>query len=72
MLNDPEEGPEPDLVSTTDFGYLRLRRASYDEAALGAWAERVRAAGWKEAYVFFKHEDEGAAPALATRFQGLF
>ena len=28
----------------------------------------MRAAGWTEAYVFFKHEEEGAAPALAARF----
>ena len=31
----------------------------YDDAELDAWAERVTRAGWRDAYVFFKHEDEG-------------
>jgi uncharacterized protein YecE (DUF72 family) len=57
-----------DVVPTTGWGYLRLRRADYGDAALGAWAERVRAQPWDEAFVFFKHEDEGKAPALAARF----
>ena len=24
---------------------------------------------WDEAYVFYKHEDEGAAPKMAARFR---
>jgi hypothetical protein len=32
----------------------------------------VRAQAWDEAYVFFKHEDEGAGPRLAARFRELF
>ncbi len=57
-------------VATAAFGYLRLRRQDYDEAALAAWAQRVRAesARWGEAFVFFKHEDEGQGPKLAARF----
>jgi hypothetical protein len=35
---------------------------------LAARAERVAAAGWDEAYVFFKHEEEAAGPAMALRF----
>jgi hypothetical protein len=27
--------------------------------------------GWERAYVFFKHEDEGAGPKLAGRFREL-
>ena len=56
------------VVPTTSWGYLRLRRADYDETALAAWARRVLAQPWDEAFVFFKHEDEGKAPALAARF----
>ncbi len=41
------------------------------EADLAAWAERVRAQPWGEAFVFFKHEDAGAAPRLATEFLAL-
>ena len=32
------------------------------------WARRVRAQEWDEAFVFFKHEEEGAGPALAADF----
>ncbi len=62
----PERG-EPPVVATADFGYLRLRRARYPKAKLAAWADRMRAAGWDECYVFFKHEDSAAAPRLARR-----
>ena len=45
------------VVATADWGYLRLRRRDYDDAALASWAERIRAQPWREAYVFFKHEE---------------
>jgi uncharacterized protein YecE (DUF72 family) len=60
------------LVATADWGYLRLRRQDYTEADVAAWAERVRAQQWGEAYVFFKHEDAGAGPKLAAQLQELF
>ena len=60
------------LVATADFGYLRLRREDYDEAALRSWAEKIRAQPWSEVYVFFKHEDEGAGPRMAAEFEALF
>ncbi len=60
------------LVATADFGYLRLRREDYDEAALRSWAERIRLQPWREAYVFFKHEDEGAGPRMAGEFEAMF
>jgi uncharacterized protein YecE (DUF72 family) len=68
---DDEKGTTP-LEATAPWGYLRLRREDYGEADLAAWADRVRGAGWDEAYVFFKHEEEGAAPTLARRFGELF
>ena len=46
---------------------LRLRRENYGDADLEAWAERMRSQGWSEAYVFFKHEDDGTAPQFALR-----
>jgi len=58
---------EPRLVPTARFGYLRLRRADYDDAALRAWAGRIRAQPWDEAFVFFKHEDEARGPRLAAQ-----
>lgn len=56
-----------DLISTADWGYLRLRRPDYTDEDLKVWAKRVNAQDWSKAFVFFKHEDEGAAPKLATR-----
>jgi uncharacterized protein YecE (DUF72 family) len=61
----------PELVRTADWGYLRLRRPDYRKAQLNAWIERVHAQDWKEAYVFFKHEDGSAGPAMARRFLDL-
>ena len=56
------------IVPTGSWGYLRLRRADYDDAALRSWVERVRAQPWERAFVFFKHEDAGKGPAMAARF----
>jgi len=60
------------IEATAAWGYLRLRRTDYDDAALDAWAARVRAQAWDEAWVFFKHEDEGNAAVLAQRFAKRF
>ncbi len=56
-------------VSTAPFGYFRLRRLDYDEAALRRWAEIV--GGSPEAFVYFKHEDEARGPVFATAFEKL-
>ena len=60
------------IVRTASWGYLRLRRPDYQDADLARWAQKVAAQGWERAYVFFKHEDEGAGPKLAARFRELF
>lgn len=62
---------EAALVPTAAWGYLRLRRADYDDASLTAWAARIRSQPWGEAYVFFKHEEKGRGPELAARFAAL-
>ena len=56
------------FVSTADWGYLRLRRPDYGDPELKAWGDRVRQQNWQDAFVFFKHEDEGKGPQLAKRF----
>ena len=61
-----EEGKTP-LVATAPFGYMRLREVEYTDEELAAWATSIRAQGWEEAWVFFKHEDEGRGPKLAER-----
>ena len=63
---DGEDRPEP--VATANWGYLRLRRSEYARADLLAWVKRIYAQDWDEAFVFFKHEDEGAGPKLAMTF----
>jgi len=63
-----EDDPDQELVETTDWGYLRLRRPTYGDADLRRWARRIHARGWSRAFVFFKHEDAGAGPRMAARF----
>ena len=65
--SDEDEAP-PELMAGASWGYLRLRRTSYDRAALASWAQRIAAQSWQRALVFFKHEDAGAGPALAAQF----
>jgi uncharacterized protein YecE (DUF72 family) len=68
---DSDEAPLEDLVTTSPFGYLRLRRESYDQRQLAAWANRIRKQPWSEAFVFFKHEDGGAGPRWAGELRQL-
>jgi uncharacterized protein YecE (DUF72 family) len=58
------------LVATTSWGYLRLRRTDYDEAALAEWAKKLTGMDppWAAAFVYFKHEDAGLGPKLALQF----
>ena len=46
-------------MATTDWGYVRLRRSDYNTAALSTWAKRQQKQPWQDAFVFFKHEDQG-------------
>lgn len=71
-IADTDGGDDPPMVQTASWGYLRLRREDYSDSDLARWAERLRQTGWDEAYVFFKHEEEGAAPAMALRLAALF
>jgi uncharacterized protein YecE (DUF72 family) len=67
-IAEAENDLEIPLVSTADWGYLRLRRPDYGDAELKAWAERVGQQGWRDAFIFFKLEDEGKGPQMARRF----
>ncbi len=54
------------VVATAPFGYLRLRRETYADADLDAWAERIATTPrWERVYVYFKHDDAGQAAAYA-------
>ena len=54
--------------ATAGWGYLRLRRVEYAAADLQAWCARIASQPWRDAFVFFKHEDEGKGPQFARRF----
>jgi uncharacterized protein YecE (DUF72 family) len=59
------------VVCTASWGYLRLHRLDYDEAALGVWARCVTAQSWTDAYVFFKHDEGvGSGPPAVSTFVG--
>jgi len=59
------------VAATAPWGYLRLHRAGYTDDDLRRWLDTVRAQGWDEAFVYFKHEEEIAGPPVGLRFQEL-
>ena len=63
VLSEREDNAPPPLVETTSWGYLRLRLEQYGDADLAAWAERIAATKWTQAYAYFMHEP--TAPAYA-------
>src|SRR6266850_4350455 len=67
-ISDTDDQPVTHIDRTADWGYLRLRRVQYSEANLQEWFKRVRDQNWQQAFVFFKHEDEGTGPKLAGQF----
>lgn len=67
-IAEAENDLEIPFVSTADWGYMRLRRPDYGDAELKQWAERVQQQNWRDAFVFFKHEEEGKGPQMAKRF----
>ncbi len=67
-IAEAEGGLDVPMVATADWGYLRLRRPDYGDAELQSWATQAKRQDWREAYVFFKHEDAGRGPQLARRF----
>jgi uncharacterized protein YecE (DUF72 family) len=60
-------------VMTADYGYLRLRRADYTKIDIERSAEFVREQNdrWKDAFVYFKHEEAGAGPKFAKQMMEL-
>jgi len=71
-IADSDKSTTP-LVATADFGYLRLRDEGYSEGALAEWGRKVTQLGapWRDAYVYFKHEESGIGPILAGQFRAL-
>ena len=71
-IAETEDGATPS-VATADWGYLRLRAVEYADDDLARWLTKIRTlgAGWRDAFVFFKHEEAGTGPALARRLVAL-
>jgi uncharacterized protein YecE (DUF72 family) len=69
---DTGEG-EPTIAATADFGYLRLRDEGYTPADLERWHATLSRleAGWRDTFVYFKHEESGIGPALARQLIAL-
>ena len=68
VVSDTDEKPLSQIISTASWGYLRLRRTNYEERDLVEWMKRVQNEKWSDAFIFFKHEDEGVGPKLAAQF----
>jgi uncharacterized protein YecE (DUF72 family) len=66
-IADSEDRTTP-FTMTAPFGYFRLRRTGYDDAALATWMERMQGVAWDEIFVYFKHEEQGAGPRYAAQF----
>lgn len=64
--------PVETLGTTATFAYARLRaREGYPDAAVDAWAERLRAvmAARTDVYVYFRHDDDGSNALSAMRLR---
>ena len=64
---DTGDDHDPPVVRTASYGYARLRKDMYESGDLARWAKIIKDQDWGDVFVFFKHEDDGASPALADR-----
>jgi uncharacterized protein YecE (DUF72 family) len=67
-IAEAENDLEIPFESTANWGYLRLRRPDYGDAELKTWVDRLRQQDWRDAFIFFKHEEAGKGPKMARRF----
>jgi uncharacterized protein YecE (DUF72 family) len=65
-IADSERGTAP-IQATADYGYFRLRDEGYVEQDIHKWGDHIRRLmpNWREAFVYFKHEEEGKGPEFA-------
>jgi uncharacterized protein YecE (DUF72 family) len=60
------------VVMTADYAYFRLRDEGYQPQDLERWASTIRGLdGIRDAFVYFKHEEQGLGPAFARRLVDL-
>ena len=70
-LAEAEDELDTPFVSTADWGYMRLRLVDYSDADLKQWIKRIESQKWRDAFVYFKHEDQANGPRLAERMTQL-
>ena len=57
------------VEATASYGYFRLRDEGYQESDIQRWAAIVRdLPGPGDAFVYFKHEEQGLGPEFARKF----
>lgn len=55
------------VVTTASYAYFRLRDDGYEPSDISRWASTIRELSHgRDAYVYFKHEEEGKGPAFAA------
>ena len=60
------------VVSTADYAYFRLRDEGYQRADVERWASVIRAQPISgDAFVYFKHEEQGKGPEFAKLLIGM-
>lgn len=71
-LNETADFAAP-KISTADYGYLRLRREDYVASDVQRWTEFVldQKSNWRDVFVYFKHEEAGIGPKLASQMTKL-
>jgi len=57
---------------TADYAYFRLRDEGYQQPDIERWAGVIKnLPGIENAYVYFKHEEQGLGPEFAKRLMAL-
>jgi uncharacterized protein YecE (DUF72 family) len=60
------------IEMTADYAYFRLRDEGYQQEDIERWAGVLRGlSGVGDAFVYFKHEEQGLGPAFAKRLMAL-
>jgi len=65
-IADSEKMSTP-VVATADYGYFRLRDEGYQPTDIERWGTTITSQpGINDAYVYFKHEEQGKGPEFAN------
>ena len=55
------------VETTADYAYFRLRDEGYQPSDIVRWAATIQAQPARDAFVYFKHEEQGLGPDFARR-----